>query len=256
MPPRTGCSVKTGRTDTVPQANARCRITPLSQIINIVLFSVFALVSKSYSALVLQCLVLLLSFILCGISPRDIPLKQLAAVLPVIGFVLILNCFRGTGEVLFRIGPFVIVKQGVFRGILYSVVIVQLWVMSKLLTIGFTERQLLQSVSSDGKTGVSFDAFLVLYYILRIFHNTYMELRTLFSGTRKGIKGRTVRFLVHAFERSKEEYDRLEDARLRETGTEHALKKATLLRGDLAYLSVQAGVLILAYFMRDLFIRL
>ncbi len=245
-----------GRTDTVPAKDARCTITPLSQIINIILFTVFTLVGKSYSAVVLQCTVLLLSFFLCRISPCDIPLKQLAAVLPVICFVLILNCFRGTGEVLFRIGPFVVVKQGIFRGLLYTAMIVQLWLMSKLLTIGFSERRLLRSASSLSKTGGKFGIFLVLYYILRIFHNTYVELKSLFSGTRKGIKERTVRFLVGAFERAEEDYDRLENELLKESGEEHIAKKVTFGGADLAYLSVQAGVLLLAYFMRDLFVRL
>lgn len=149
-----------------------------------------------------------------------------------------------------------VVKQGVFRGLLYTAMIVQLWLMSKLLTIGFSERQLLRSASSLSKTGGKFGIFLVLYYILRIFHNTYIEIKSLFSGTRKGIKERTVRFLVHAFERAEEDYDRLEDDLLKESRVEYTVKKVIFLGADLAYMSVQAGVLLLAYFMRDLFVRL
>ncbi|MBN2322465.1 MAG: hypothetical protein JXQ30_01925 [Spirochaetes bacterium] len=249
-----------GRTDAVSNKDTRCRITPLSQIVNIILFAVFALAVKSFSAVLLQCMVLLLSFFLCGIGFREISFKQLAALGPVIGFVLILNFFRGTGEILLVIGPFLIVKQGILRGILYAGVIVQLWFMSKLLTIGFSERQLLKSVSSAEKTSEALGLFLMLYYILRIFHTTYGELKVFFFGTRKRLKERTVRFLVHAFERANEEYDRIEDVRHEgggiEAGARNISKRTIVSWADLTSLSVQAGVLILAYFMKDLFTRL
>lgn len=252
----TPCPKKSGRSGTVREADTQSRITPLSHIINIILFAVFTLVSKRFAVVALQCLFLLLSFYMCGVRVRDIPLKQLSAVVPVIGFVLILNCFRGTGEILFSAGPFSVVKQGIIRGLFYTAVIIQLWTMSKLLTTGFSERQLLRSVSLFRRTPRTFGVFLVLYYILRIFHNTYIELKNLFTGSRKGIKDRTVRFLVHAFERAKEDFDRLEGGSLTEEGVHCTGNKSRLFRADLAYLSAQAGVLLLAFFMRDRFVSL
>ena len=75
------------------------------------------------------------------------------------------------------------------RGVYFSLVIGELFIMSKVLTKGFSKNHLLSVMYSidkfalrrvksfKNKTG---EFFVILYYILRIFHNTYSELSIFF----------------------------------------------------------------------------
>jgi ABC-type proline/glycine betaine transport system permease subunit len=222
-------------------------VTPISHIVNIILFALFALIMKLFSVVLLQCAIIGVSLFLHRSRIEAVSVKQTIPILPIVGFVLILNCFRGTGEVLVRFGPFVVVRQGVFRGIYYTAVILQLWIMSKLLTIGFGEEGLVLSLSSVSSAHTGTGIVLVLYYILRIFQNTYSELKGIFKGGGKGVRERIIQFFIAAFEKSNNDYDRLSS--FSPTG-----QRLTIAD----YLSIAAEVCVLftSFVIRDLFVQL
>jgi len=195
----------------------------------------------------LQIAVIGTSFFLCRLKAKDLPLRQLLPILPIVCFVLILNCFRGTGEVLVKVGPFVVVRQGILRGVYYTAVIVQLWLMSKILTIGFGEKELLISLSSFSRKHESSGIILILYYVLRIFHNTYGELKGVFKGRGKRIRERVIHFFMAAFEKSKGDFDRMRS---------FSPGQYRPLPFDFIYISLEVLVLLGSFFMRRTLVQL
>ncbi|HUT65521.1 MAG TPA: hypothetical protein VMZ05_05155 [Spirochaetota bacterium] len=168
-------------------------------------------------------------------------------IIPIVCFVLILNCFRGTGEVLVKVGPFLVVRQGILRGVYYTAVIIQLWLMSKILTIGFGEKELLISLSSFSRKHESSGIILALYYVLRIFHNTYRELKGVFKGSGKRIRERVIDFFMAAFEKSKSDFDRMRS---------FSPGQYRPLPFDFIYISLEVLVLLGSFLMRRTFIQL
>lgn len=222
-------------------------ITPVSLIINILLFALFALITQFYTTVLLQLAVIGTSFFLCRLKAKDLPLRQFLPIIPIVCFVLILNCFRGTGEVLVKVGPFLVVRQGILRGVYYTAVIIQLWLMSKILTIGFGEKELLISLSSFSRKHESSGIILVLYYVLRIFHNTYRELKGVFKGSGKRIRERVIDFFMAAFEKSKSDFDRMRS---------FSPCQYRPLPFDFIYISLEVLVLLGSFLMRRTFIQL
>jgi hypothetical protein len=228
-------------------------ITPISQIVNIAFFALFALITRYFAAVLLQCAVIGMSLLLCRGKLIHLPARQFLPILPIVGFVLVLNSFRGTGEVLLRFGPFVVVKQGILRGVYYTAIIVQLWFMSKVLTISYTEEDLMRAVSAFSRNRKSSGVVLILYYIFKIFHNTYSELGVVFKGGvvgkggKKRIRERVVLFFNSAFEKSKGDFDRLSGYTPAQMGSTAA---------DFFYMSFEAGVLLASFLMRNVFVRL
>ena len=233
---------------TLPRSNPSNRkTTAFSQIVNIALFALFALITRLYAIVLLQSVVVLVSLLLFRVSIRSLPLRLFLPVMPIVIFVLILNGFRGTGEVLARLGPFVIVKQGILRGVYYSAVILYLWLMSRILTIGCGEKELLLTLSSFSRNKKASGIILILYYVLRIFHNTYGELKVVFRSSGKNMKERVLEFFFTAFEKSKSDFDRLPDP---------APGGRSLSVFDLFYIFLEAGVLFFSYLMRSVFVKL
>jgi hypothetical protein len=194
-------------------------------------------------------------------------LKELIPLLPILCFVLILNCFRGSGEILLKVGPFVLVRQGILRGIYYFIVIAQLWLISKVLTKGFGEDALLSSLYTiDGvltKSSKKRSFFVILYYILRIFHNTYAELKILLKRrnaaslkefgeqsmrySQHSIKERILLFIYASFERSKEDF---------ESSGRISVKKQYPVVYDYLYILLELCCIVLAFTFRDWLVEL
>ena len=154
---------------------------------------------------------------LINIRLRDLRLTDILPLLPVLLFVFALNCLRGGGQIILRYGPIVILKQGIFRGVYYSAVIIELFLMSRLLTRGFSSEVLLGSLSSIdeniwrifGRKKKRRNPFTILFYVLGIFQITYSELRVFFSRRERGLKKKVVRFFYSVFEKSLKEYETL-----------------------------------------------
>jgi hypothetical protein len=238
------------------------KITAFSQIVNLLIFAVFALSTRYYTTIVFQSIPIILSLFICRKNLNEFRLRELTPLLPILLFVLIMNCFRGSGEVLMRFGPFVVVRQGLLRGIYYLIVITQLWLISKVLTKGFGEEALLSSLytidSVFNKSGKRRSLFVVLFYILRIFRNTYAELKVLlkkrstapvagFLKKRPGSSSSSMRerillFFYSSFERSKEDL---------ESSSKVTVKKQPPVINDYLYILAGLGCITLAYIFRS-----
>jgi hypothetical protein len=137
---------------------------------------------------------------------------------------------RGGGEIIARFGPFLVVKQGIVRGLYYSIVIGELFIMSKLIAKGFPQELLISTLYSidlsipkkgrvkgvaEGKPSASLhrynrSVFLVLFYTLKIFEAAYSEMRLFFSRNSNPLKDKIVRYFSSVFEKSLREYENLD----------------------------------------------
>jgi len=195
------------------------KITPYSQIINILVFIPFALITTAFSVLIVQAIFILMASLIFRMHIK-IRLYHFIALLPVLLFILILNSLHGGGEILFRFGPLFILRQGVLKGIFYTIFILELFFMSRVFTSGFTQEELLSSLhsidlflgklrlkkmSSQGRNKGGF--MMIIYYILKLFHNTYSELKPFFTLRAVPIKQRVLLFMRRVFVRSVEEFE-------------------------------------------------
>ncbi len=131
------------------------------------------------------------------------------------------------------------------RGLYFSLFIGELFIMSKVLTEGFSKNHLLSVMYSiDGfalrrvKKG---EFFVILYHILRIFHNTYSELGIFFKRGKIPLKKRVLIFINSAFERSVNEYESLHKISV-------TMVKPHL--GDYIYIFFQIAVLSAAFLLK------
>jgi hypothetical protein len=115
-------------------------------------------------------------------------------------------------------------------------VIIELFLMSRLLTRAFSSELLLGSLSTlDSflfqavrKRKSSF--FLVLYYVIGIFSHVYAELKIFFRATEQNLKQKTVIFFHKVFEKSLIEF---------EEGNRAQITAIRPKRGDYLLVSVQ-----------------
>jgi energy-coupling factor transporter transmembrane protein EcfT len=170
------------------------RTTPYSQLANILLFVPSVLIIDHFILLGLQTAVFLCAFFQFKLRYQHIRPAQMLHLLPIILFICLLNAMKGGGEALLRVGPFLVTRQGLMRGAYLAVFILELYFMSRILTDAYEQRILLQALSTiDGKLhrGKKHGELMVLlYYIVRIFKNSYGELRVLFR------RGQSVRLRV------------------------------------------------------------
>jgi hypothetical protein len=179
-------------------------------------FAVCALLFPSFLLLALQgaFILFLIAMGRTGVLLKvRLSAKELLPIVPVVGFVFVLNCFRGGGQVMLRWGPVLLIKQGMFRGLYYSGVIIELFLMSRALSRAFSSGQLLSSLSfidavfpKFGKNGAS-RLILVLYHVLGIFSHVYAEMKIFFRGKEWNLRQRTVQFFLKAFDRSLQSYE-------------------------------------------------
>lgn len=159
---------------------------------------------------------------------RDIPLRDITPILPILLFVFILNCFRGGGEIVLRWGPIIILKQGIMRGVYFSAVIMEIFIMSKLLTKGFPPDSLLStlytidtvickifrcknsySLNENNPFHSRKNFILILFYVLRIFRIIYTELKIFFTIKGKSLKGKIIQFFNTVFKQSLDKYEKM-----------------------------------------------
>ncbi|MGQ9615173.1 MAG: hypothetical protein ACUVWJ_02095 [Spirochaetota bacterium] len=194
------------------------KITPYSQIINIVLFVPFALLTTALSVLIAQAIFITITSLVFKIHIK-IRFYHFIAILPVLIFILIVNSLHGGGEILLRFGPLFILKQGVLKGIFYTIFILELFFMSRVLTSGFTQEELLSSFYTIdrflGKVRVNGRFYprrdnggfmVILYYVMKLFYNSYSELKPFFTQKAVPLKQRVLFYMRRVFIRSLEEF--------------------------------------------------
>jgi hypothetical protein len=245
-------------------------ITPFSQLFNTLVFAVFALTTFRVSTLFAQGAVLAVSLLFFKSKLRDFGFGSIIRIIPILLFVFTLNCFRGNGEIVLRLGILVVVKQGIQRGIYYSCVIAELFAMSRLLTRGFGENELVaafasvmpvaakrrgrrhaESETARGAHTVSFgDFLLVLFHVLKIFRVAYAEMKFFFSpgtwrkGDGRGLRGRIISYFHEVYTKSLEEF---ENADAQTLGQRRGIK---LLPLDYLLIAFQTAFLAASLFVR------
>ena len=182
------------------------------------LFISFALSTKEFIVLIVQGVLICISFFLTKCLKRIRP-RELIPLFPLLLFVFGLNAVRGGGEVIVHYGPFIVLKQGLVRGAFFTGVIVEIFLTSKILTAGFSPKELFSTLYTIDRTLSSVRSsrvrkerqrrgfFLVLYYVLQIFKHLYAEIPRFFRSKPLKLKKRTVQFIHRVYERSYEEYE-------------------------------------------------
>jgi hypothetical protein len=196
------------------------KITPFSQLVSIVFFIVFALLSESFTTIIVQLIFISISFALLKGKLSDIFSKDYFRLIPILMFIIVLNAFRGGGEIILKAGPFVLLKQGIFRGLYYAAVVIVLFMMSRLITNGFSPDLLISTFYTiDRHVFYKFrfkrekpepdkhSFFIVLYYVLKIFKVVYSELKLFFKSGKGSLKEKTVLFFNTVFKKSLDEYE-------------------------------------------------
>ncbi len=228
------------------------RISPHAQIVNTLIFAASALIVKNLFVPGIQCILIILSIILFDIRYKGRIFTFLVPLIPIILFILILNSFRGGGEILLRAGPFLLMKQGIIRGAYYSVFIVELFFMSRALTDSFSSNEFISTLytidtvvfrlfrkKQDDDRNYENRIITVLFYIMRIFYNSYSQIAIFFK---KGasLKDKTVLFFKEAFFRSLYEF---------ESKPENNLHVVAMMPGDILYIILQVFCMAPAFFL-------
>jgi hypothetical protein len=191
-------------------------ITPLSQLFNTFLFACFALTTFRFSSIVFQTVFVLCSLFFFRGRLGKMKVRSVLPVLPVIVFVLAVNCFRGSGEVAARFGVFVLVRQGLTRGVYYACVIFLLFVMSRLLTKGFPQDLLFNALftvsrlfgrskfarGGPGAPPSETDFLAVLFCVLGMFQVAYAEIRIFFRKGERSLKRKCIAYFYAVYEKS------------------------------------------------------
>jgi len=147
---------------------------------------------------------------------RPVKLKTLFSLIPILFFIISVNSFRGGGEIIFEIWHFSVIKQGIYRGLYFSGVVVLLYLMSRLLVIMFDENEIVSSViffrnrKKNGKSG-GMRLLLIIMYVIKILKFAYEEMKVFFKKNEGPVKKRFLEFFVNVFFRAESEYKHLED---------------------------------------------
>jgi len=166
---------------------------------------------------VFQSTIILVSFFLLKIKIDKYILKRSIALIPLLLFITIVNIMHGSGKILFSIGPFYFIKQGLIKGVFYSVLVLDLFLMSYILTEGFDEIITIAVLKSfrlfknkeDRKKSDEIDFFILIYYVLKLFKICYSNIPIFFKIIKKKVKetfkNRFILFFEDSLKKSQEE---------------------------------------------------
>jgi hypothetical protein len=212
------------------------------------IFIAAVLLERTPLTLFFQALFLALSAVFFTVDPKVLRWKRLLSLIPLLLFVILFNAFRGSGEILFRAGPLMFMRQGVWRGVYYAAFVLELWVMSGFLT-GFEELELISALHAIGRfwkrkeeTG-SDDAsisFMILS-VLKLFHSTYAELRRFFERGSGSLSKRTLLFIAAVFRKAEEGYE--------QSACVHPQPLRPLI-ADYLFVTVQTAFLVAAFMVK------
>lgn len=161
-------------------------------------------------------------------------------------FIIVINFMHGSGKILFNIGPFYFIVQGLKRGVYYSGIVLELFIMSFLLTEGFDEMQTISALRSlkfwrkdlFGKKE-KIDFIFLIFYVFKLFKISYANMKIFFKGRKSNyqekLKRRIVRFLVNSLKESQKEINRIKDINI---------PKVNLHRYDMLIITLQFIVVI------------
>jgi len=229
------------------------RISPHAQLVNTVLFAVAALFMKNMFIPGMQGILIILSILLFGVRYRGRILTFFLPLIPIIFFILILNAFRGGGEILLHAGPLILMKQGMVRGAYYSLFIVELFFMSRALTDSFSHEEFISTLytidsivirlirkKNDAPDDRENGVVNVLFYTMRIFYNSYAQIKIFFKRRSVSLKEKTVLFFREAFFRSLNEFER------RPVGGFYIVR---MTPGDILYILLQIIFIVPAFLL-------
>ncbi len=222
--------------------------TPYSRIAGIFLFIAFALIARHFFILFFQALFIAVSIIFFDMKFGTRCIRRMAALIPLLLFIVVFNGMRGGGEVFLQRGPLIVMKQGVFRGLYFALMVMELYLLSRALTETQPERLLstLHTLNnivtgkkrSTRRTDETGGLIIMLYYVMRIFYNTYSELNVIFKRGLP-VRTRTLLFIRTVFSSSEAEYRR---------ASEHELEIVRPVPGDILAFFINAALLISAVF--------
>jgi len=192
------------------------QLSPFPLYINTLHCTVLALLSRYFLTLLLQYIFILILYILFSKRIRPVKLKTLFSLIPILFFFISVNSFRGGGEIIFEIWHFNVIKQGIYRGLYFSGVVVLLYLMSRLLVIMFDENEIVSSVIffRNRKKGCKYGGvrlLLIIMYVIKILKFAYEEMKVFFKKNEGPVKKRFLEFFVNVFFRAESEYKHLED---------------------------------------------
>lgn len=226
------------------------KITPYSQITALFTFALSAFIAKLFFIPLLQILIIGASIILCKVKITHIHLRRMLAIVPILFFVIGLNSFRGTGIVLFHLGPLILVRQGVWRGVYYAVIILEIYCMSMVLTIGFSKEVIVSSLiyidqlfsqtifmKRKRQKARSICFFMLLYYVLGIAQFSYIRLPRIIKDRKISLKERIIVYISESFKEAEVYYDSIHD---------FSYKKISVTNYDIGYVSIQIFLIVIA----------
>ncbi len=233
------------------------RISPYAQLANIIIFAASALFVKNFFIPGVQVILIIFSVALFGIRYNSRIFTFMFPLTPIIFFILILNSFHGGGEILLRVGPLVLMKQGIMHGIYYSIFILELFFMSRALTDSFPNEEFISTLytidtvffhlfrkKTDANRNCENGIIIVLFYITKIFYNSYSQVKIFFKS-RASLKDKTVSFFREAFFRSLDEFEREPECKL------HIV---AMMPGDILYILLQIFCIVPAFLLPALHI--
>ena len=176
----------------------------------------FALARINFFTLLMQSLFLGISVLFFSFSLRGMRWRAVLSIVPLLLFIFVFNSFRGGGEIVLRAGPVMIMRQGVERGFYYSLFVLELFFMSNFLTRSFSEDELVsvlftmkmfsrgkRSQDSEERAGLA----LMLFYVLKIFHSAYRELRIFFKKSSRSFRERALLFVHTLFMQAMRDFE-------------------------------------------------
>ncbi len=189
------------------------KINLTSHLFNVVIFIVATFIAKTFLVVIVQAVVLALLMLKVKESLQIT--RKIFAIVPLVLFIIITNFMRGSGEIIFKIGPFFFIKQGLYRGIYFSLFLIELFLFSNVLTAKYGEMGLVLSVKSLTRFNGINNFFVMVFYVIQIFKVSYKNLNTFFNFKssrpvdRTHFKERIIRYFYESHDELRRYYNRL-----------------------------------------------
>ncbi len=180
------------------------KISIITLILNLFLFFITALLIKSFLLIFVQLIAIIGLIFANGVNIKSYKFQRLIYLLPILFFIILLNTMHGSGEVMFKFGPFLFIKQGLIRGLYYALFILVLYLMSRFFTVVYGEDKIVENLQ-DVKVNENIRMFFfTILYVIRIFNIIYNNLGTFIKRSNKSsFKDKLIKFFYFSFIESK-----------------------------------------------------
>ena len=160
---------------------------------------------------------------------------------------------HGGGKIIFKIGPFYFIKQGLIRGIVYAGIVLELFFMSFLLTEGFSELEDIATLRNfkikkekKSENGDRIDIIMLIFYVLKLFKISYVNVSVFFGkkngNIKKGLKERVINFLVNSLKESQKEINIVKNVNI---------PKVKFKFTDALFISFQIIIILVAFILKN-----